>query len=123
MFWGRESSYSLAGDALTAVQATMAILRPMPSYVDPRRVAFALVDGVPTLTLTGVEVTTTEGWSLLNRQTLVVVDGPGDEGLLVRRLDDDGADLAPAGWDDTVASRGLVDVAASDVRFTAAVVG
>ena len=95
----------------------------MPSDVDPQRVAFTLVDGVPTLTLTGVEVTHTEGWSLLNRATLVVVDGPGDEGFLVRRLGGDGADLAPDGWDDAVAARGSVDVAASDVRLVAVVAG
>ena len=95
----------------------------MPSYVDPQCVVFTLVEGVPTLTLTGVEVTRTEGWSLLNRATLVVVDGPDDEGFLVRRLGADGADLAPHGWDDAVAARGSVDVAASAVRLVAVVAG
>ncbi|HET7822467.1 MAG TPA: hypothetical protein VFL10_13175, partial [Ornithinibacter sp.] len=55
----------------------------MPSYLDPEQVHFELVGGVPTVTLTGAEVTGQDGWSILGRPTLVVVDGPGDEGFLV----------------------------------------
>jgi hypothetical protein len=40
-------------------------------------------------------------WSLLNRATLLVVDGPGDVGFLLPRIGPAG-DLAPAGWDPAV---------------------
>jgi hypothetical protein len=54
--------------------------------------------------LKGVVVQDTEGWSLLNRLTLVVLDGPGDEGFLVRRADPTDGDRAPANWDALVSS-------------------
>lgn len=40
-------------------------------------------------------------WSLLNRATLLVVDGPGDAGFLLPRIGPAG-DLAPVGWDPAV---------------------
>ncbi len=73
----------------------------------------SLAEGVPTVELRDVEASGTQGWSFLNRATMLVVDGPGDEGFLVRRLERDGADLAPPGWDDAVASHGSVAVIAS----------
>lgn len=48
----------------------------MPEFLEPDRVALSLSDGVPTITLDGVEVSATDEWSVLNRTTLLVVDGP-----------------------------------------------
>jgi hypothetical protein len=78
----------------------------MVSFVPPEQCSFSLEDGDAVITLTGVTVSATDGWSLLNRATLVVVDGPGDEGFLVRRLSPDGTDHAPAGWDSSVDAGG-----------------
>jgi hypothetical protein len=39
-----------------------------------------------------------EGWSLLNRATSVVVDGPKDDGFLVARFNESSYDRAPSGW-------------------------
>ena|SRR5688572_8549981 len=78
----------------------------MVSFVPPEHCSFSLDDGEAVIALTGVTVTATEGWSLLNRLTLIVVDGPGDEGFLVRRASADGTDHAPAGWDSSVAAGG-----------------
>ena len=78
----------------------------MVSFVPPRQCSFSLEEGDAVITLTGVTVSATEGWSLLNRATLVVVDGPGDEGFLVRRASPDGSDHAPAGWDASVSAGG-----------------
>ncbi|MFC7485395.1 hypothetical protein ACOCJ7_02625 [Knoellia sp. CPCC 206453] len=91
----------------------------MPQFVDPDHVALTLRDGEPTITLRDVEVSSAEVWSFLNRATLLVVDGPGDEGFLLRRLDGQGNDVAPAGWDDAVASHGSVTVLASGTRIVA----
>jgi hypothetical protein len=78
----------------------------MVSFVPPDQCSFSLEDGDAVITLTGVAVSATEGWALLNRATLVVVDGPGDEGFLVRRASPDGSDQAPAGWDSSVSAGG-----------------
>ncbi len=59
----------------------------MPQYVDPDQATLSIEEGEPTIALRDVEVSSTEGWSFLNRATLLVVDGPGDEGFLLRRLD------------------------------------
>lgn len=91
----------------------------MPSYLEPEQVRFELVDGMPTIRLTDVTLDEPSGWSVLNRRTLVVVDGPGDEGFLLKRLDDEQGDLAPDGWDDAVAERGAVDVVIPGARLTA----
>ena len=78
----------------------------MVSFVPPEQCSFSVEDGDAVITLTGVTVSAKEGWSLLNRPTLVVVDGPGDEGFLVRRASPDGSDSAPAGWDSSVSAGG-----------------
>jgi hypothetical protein len=78
----------------------------MVSFVPPEQCSFSLADGDAVITLTGVTVSAQEGWSLLNRATLLVVDGPGDEGFLVRRASPDGSDIAPAGWDASVEAGG-----------------
>lgn len=94
----------------------------MPSFVAPDRVSFHILDGLPSISLTGdIAVGSVEGWSVLNRLTVIVVDGPGDEGLLIKRLDPDGSDLAPAGWDEAVVASGGIGVylADSGVDFVA----
>jgi hypothetical protein len=76
----------------------------MPTFLRPEAVRFELRDGAPVITL-DVDVPTelTAGeWSLLNRLTMVVVDGPGDDGFLLPRISPAGGDAAPAGWDDAV---------------------
>ena len=70
----------------------------MVSFVPPEQCSFSLEDGDAVITLTEVTVSATEGWSPLNRATFVVVDGPGDEGFLVRRASPDGSDSAPDRW-------------------------
>lgn len=56
--------------------------------------------------LEGVTVQEVDGWSLLNRATLMAIDGPKDEGFLVARFDRTNYDRAPSDWDRTVAAHG-----------------
>jgi hypothetical protein len=77
----------------------------MASYVRREDARFELRDGAPVIVL-AVEVPTevvAGPWSLLNRLTLIVVDGPGDVGFLMSRIDA-GVDVTPPGWDDAVES-------------------
>ena len=92
----------------------------MPEHVPPDRVRFELHDGAPVVTLDGVTVTTEDGWSILVRPTLVVVDGPGDDGFLLRRATAQG-DAAPAAWDAAVDRAGGATVSTSGARFFARV--
>jgi hypothetical protein len=74
-------------------------------FITPDVVRFQLRDGVPVLTL-AVDAPDVEGeWSVLNRLTLFVVDGPGDAGFVLPRFGEEG-DIAPPGWDDAVADAG-----------------
>ncbi|MEV6969825.1 hypothetical protein AB0M47_32390 [Hamadaea sp. NPDC051192] len=77
------------------------------SFLNPDLVTFELRDGEPVLSL-AVEVPTgpDEGWSLMNRLTVCVVDGPGDAGYLFPRLGGPAGDKAPQGWDEAVARAG-----------------
>ena len=93
----------------------------MPQFVDPDHATLSIEDGEPTIALRDVEASSAEGWTFLNRATLVVIDGPGDEGFLLRRLEGQGSDVAPAGWDEAVASHGSVTVLASGTRIVATV--
>lgn len=92
----------------------------MASFIPPEQVVFTVDGGVPVIRLSGVSVdgagvdgagsdgAGSDGagsWGLLNRLTLVVVDGPGDHGFLLARMGADG-DAAPAGWDEAVAANG-----------------
>lgn len=81
----------------------------------------SIADGAPTITLHGVTISTTDGWSFLNRATLLVVDGPGDEGFLVPRQTGPDGDLAPEGWDAAVASARSVRVLVAGTRVAATV--
>jgi hypothetical protein len=80
----------------------------MPSFLPPAAVQFELRDGRPVLRLAAEESAagTPDGWSLMNRLTMCVVDGPGDAGYLLARLGPDGLDTAPRGWDDAVERAG-----------------
>jgi hypothetical protein len=75
----------------------------MPEFLPAEAARLELRDGMPVITLrVQVRTDTAVGqWSLLNRATLVVVDGPGDAGFLLPRTGPAG-DLAPVGWDSAV---------------------
>ena len=69
----------------------------------PEAARFEIQDGTPVLAL-AVEVpadVAAAEWTVLNRLTMVVVDGPGDAGFLLPRMKPDG-DAAPEGWDEAV---------------------
>jgi hypothetical protein len=96
----------------------------MAAFVPPEQCTFSLEGDEAVIRLSGVTVDATEGWSLLNRRTLVVVDGPGEEGFLLRRAGADGRDAAPSGWDATVAAThgAWMDLPAVPVRLRAALI-
>lgn len=83
----------------------------MPSFLTPESVRFEIRQGQPVLSL-AVDVPDgpEEGWTLLNRLTLCVVDGPGEAGYLFPRVGGPTGvppgDLAPEGWDDAVDGAG-----------------
>ncbi|CAN7244607.1 hypothetical protein [Knoellia sp. LjRoot47] len=95
----------------------------MVEHLAPDRVSFEVDGGTPTVTLTDVEVSTDQGWTFLNRTTMVVVDGPGDEGFLLGRMTGDGTDLASEGWDDAVGAQGELVVVAAGTSFVATPAG
>ena len=77
----------------------------------PEAARFEIRDGAPVLAL-GVDVPDSldaADWGVMNRLTLIVVDGPGDAGFLLPRMTP-GGDAAPDGWDDAVDSAGGVQV-------------
>jgi hypothetical protein len=78
----------------------------VPSFVPAGSSTFSVEDGRAVIKLEGVAVHESDGRSLLNRATLVVVDGPNDEGFLVARFDDLTHDRAPSDWDRAVAVHG-----------------
>ncbi|MDF2093591.1 hypothetical protein P0Y31_14655 [Knoellia sp. 3-2P3] len=94
----------------------------MPQLLTPEQFTMTIADGTPTITLQGVTLSTTDGWSILNRETLLVVDGPGEEGFLLPRRTSPDGDLAPEGWDAAVASARSVRVLASGARVAATVI-
>jgi hypothetical protein len=75
----------------------------MASFVRPEHARFELRDGAPMIVLeVDVPAELVAGaWSLLNRLTMIVVDGPGDAGFLMARIGG-GRDVTPSGWDDAV---------------------
>jgi hypothetical protein len=88
-----------------------AYARGVPTFLPPEDAHFDIRDGLPVLLLEvdAPHDVETDGWSLLNRSTLVVVDGPGDTGFLLPRMTA-GGDAAPAGWDEAVERAGSVQV-------------
>lgn len=94
----------------------------MPDFLKPDQFTLSIEDGVPTIALHGATVSNTSGWSFLNRATLLVIDGPGEEGFLMPRMDRPDTDLAPEHWDEAVASTGSVRLLASGVPITAQVI-
>ena len=67
----------------------------VPEFLTPDRFDLELVDGDPTVTLHDAHVSSSEGWSFLNRLTVLVIDGPGEEGFLLPRHVDTAGDQAP----------------------------
>lgn len=94
----------------------------MPQFLKPDQFTMSIDDGTPTLELHDATVSSTEGWSFLNRTTLLVADGPGEEGFLLPRRTGSGEDLAPERWDETVASTGTVRLVAPGTRIIASVI-
>jgi hypothetical protein len=94
----------------------------MPQLLTPDRFTLLIERGAPVITLHGVSVSAGDGWSFLNRATLLVVDGPGDEGFLLPRMITEGDDLAPEGWDTAVAGTGSVTIVGPGARFTVKVI-
>ena len=93
----------------------------MPQFLTPDQFALSIDDGAPTIALHGATVSNTEGWSFLNRATLLVADGPGEEGFLLPRMAGPDVDLAPELWDETVASAGSVRLLAAGTQVMARV--
>lgn len=91
----------------------------MPQLLTPEHFTMTIADGTPTITMEGVTISSADGWSILNRATLLVVDGPGDEGFLLPRHTSPDGDLAPEGWDDAVASAGSVRVISAGAEVVA----
>lgn len=94
----------------------------MAQLLEPDRFSLSVVDGAPQITLDGVTISATEGWSLLNRATLIVVDGPGDQGFLLPRHTGPDGDHAPEGWDSAVAVTRSVEVHVSGLLVSATVI-
>ena len=94
----------------------------MPESLKPEQFTLSMEDGAPLITLHGVTVSNVDGWSVLNRTTLLVVDGPEDEGFLLPRMTSPDVDLAPKGWDAAVSSAKLVGVLVSGTRIAATVI-
>jgi hypothetical protein len=94
----------------------------VPQFLEPDRFSLRVVGGAPQITLDGVTISATEGWSLLNRATLIVVDGPGDQGFLLPRHTAPDRDHAPEGWDAAVAAKGSVEVHVPGAQVSAKVI-
>lgn len=94
----------------------------MPESLRPEQFTLSVEDGAPCVALHGVTVSGTDGWSIVSRMTMIVVDGPGDEGFLLPRMTSPGADLAPDGWDAAVAATTVVTVLVPGARLEAAVI-
>ena len=94
----------------------------MPESLTPEQFTLSVVDGAPSIELHGVAVASSEGWSVLNRATLIVVDGPGDKGFLLPRMTGPDGDRAPDGWDSAVSSTASITVLASGTQVEAAVI-
>jgi hypothetical protein len=76
----------------------------MPKMLTPDLVRFELRDGAAVVRLLAEQPpeAAMDGWSLMNRTTLCVVDGPGDAGYLFPRI---GLDV-PEGWDEVADKQG-----------------
>jgi len=94
----------------------------VPESLKPEQFTLSVEDGAPSIALHGVTVSGTDGWTILSRATLIVVDGPGDEGFLLPRMTSPDVDLAPDGWDPAVAATTSVTVLVSGTQVEAAVI-
>jgi hypothetical protein len=90
----------------------------MPLFLQSDQFTMSIDDGTPSIALHDATVSSTEGWSFLNRATLLVADGPGEDGFLLPRMTGSGEDQAPERWDEAVASTGWVRLLApgADIR-------
>lgn len=52
----------------------------MPLFLKSDQFTISIDDGTPSIALHDATVSSTEGWSFLNRATLLVADGPGEDG-------------------------------------------
>jgi hypothetical protein len=96
----------------------------MPSFVPPETSTFAVEAGKARSALVGFSVTNRQGWSVVPRATLIVFDGPDEEGFLLPRLDEHGIDRAPPEWDAAVERhRGAWLVVDGDEDIFAALAG
>jgi len=112
----------LSGLSTAAVAgSTSRYFLEMPQFLTPDQFTLSIDDGAPTIALHGATVSNTEGWSFLNRATLLVADGPGEEGFLLPRMAGPDVDLAPELWDETVASAGSVRLLAAGTQIMARV--
>jgi hypothetical protein len=94
----------------------------MPLFLKSDQFTMSIDDGMPTIALHGATVSSTEGWSFLNRATLLVADGPGEDGFLLPRMTGSGQDLAPERWEEAVASAGSVRLLATGAHIIAPVI-
>ncbi len=95
----------------------------MPQILKPGQFTLSVDRGAPIITLPDVMVSSTDGWSFLNRAMVLVADGPGDEGFLMARMTGAGEDVAPEHWDDAVASTGSVRLVVQGAHIVAPVIG
>jgi len=77
----------------------------------PEAARFEIRAGAPVLALDvdAPAALDDDKWGVMNRLTMVVVDGPGDAGFLLPRMTPAG-DAAPDGWDEAVDQAGGVRV-------------
>lgn len=57
----------------------------MPEMIPPEAGTLSVERGVPVVCIAGARARDVEGWGLLHRRTLMVIEGPGDEGFLIPR--------------------------------------
>lgn len=114
----RACRYQRAGQVREPAERYVPVV---PQFLEPDQFSLCVVAGVPQISLDGVTISATDGWSLLNRATLIVVDGPGDEGFLLPRHTGPDGDHAPEGWDAAVAAQGSVEVYLADAQVSAKV--
>ncbi|WP_445259042.1 hypothetical protein [Nocardioides aurantiacus] len=94
----------------------------MLESLNPEQFTLSTEDGAPFITLHRVTVSNVHGWSVLSRRTVIVVDGPEDEGFLLPRMTGPDVDLAPENWDVAVSSATSVGVLVSGTQIAATVI-
>lgn len=86
----------------------------MPEMIPPEAVTLCVEHGEPVIRIAGARAREVDGWGFLHRRTLVIIDGPGDEGFLVpRAVAADAPDPDEEEWDAALSTATTVKV-----RFT-----